>query len=328
MPSRLEVAAERWPLANPFSISRGSKTATDVVRVEIARPGATGRGEGAPLARYGESNASAVAQIEALRVEIEAGLDRSKLQQIMPPGSARNAVDCALWDLEARSLGRPVHALLGLPPARAVVTAFTVGLDTPEAMGAKAATLAHLPLIKVKVNGADPEGQLRAVRNAAQHSRLIVDANEAWTFDLLKEIQPVLVELRVELVEQPLPAAEDAALEGFIPLVPFCADESCHVAADVPRLKPLYQAVNIKLDKTGGLTEALALYDAARAAGMTVMVGCMVCTSLAIAPAFHVAARADFADLDGPLWLSKDYEGGALLQDGALVPPAAFLWGG
>ncbi len=325
---RLEVAGETWPLANPFSISRGSKTATDVVRVALTNDGFTGRGEGAPLARYGETNASAVAQIEAMRGEIEAGLDRSRLQQIMPPSSARNAVDCALWDLEARTLGRPVHALLGLPPARPVITAYTVGLDTPEAMGAKAAELAHLPLIKVKVNGADPEGQLRAVRNAAQHSRLIVDANEAWTFDILRGMQPVMAALKVDLLEQPLPAAQDAVLHGFEPLVPICADESCHVAADVARLKPLYQAVNIKLDKTGGLTEALALYDAARAAGMTVMVGCMVCTSLAIAPAFHVAARADFADLDGPLWLSKDYDGGALLRDGALVPPAAILWGG
>jgi L-alanine-DL-glutamate epimerase-like enolase superfamily enzyme len=324
----LEVAGETWPLANPFSISRGSKTATDVVRVAITRDGVTGSGEGAPLVRYGETNASAVAQTEAMRGQIEAGLDRIGLQAAMSPGSARNAVDCALWDLEARSLGRPVHALLGLPAARPIVTAFTVGLDKPEAMAAKAAELAHLPLIKVKVNGDDPEAQLRAVRNAAQHSRLIVDANEAWTFDILKEIQPLLAALKIDLVEQPLPAADDAVLAGFEPLVPICADESCHVAADVARLKPLYQAVNIKLDKTGGLTEALALYDAARAAGMTVMVGCMVCTSLAIAPAFHIAARADFADLDGPLWLSKDYEGGALLRDGTLIPPAAFLWGG
>jgi L-alanine-DL-glutamate epimerase-like enolase superfamily enzyme len=325
---QLDVAAETWPLANPFSISRGSKTATDVVRVAITRDGVTGRGEGAPLARYGETNASAVAEIEAMRSAIEAGLSRDELQTAMRPGAARNALDCAFWDLEARTLGRPVNALLGLPPAAPVETAFTIGLDRPEAMAAKAAALAHLPLVKVKVNGDDPEAQLRAVRRAARNPRLIVDANEAWNIEILRSMQPVMAELKIALLEQPLPAAEDNVLAGLEPLVPICADESCHVAADLPRLKALYQAVNIKLDKTGGLTEALKLYDAARAEGMVVMVGCMVCTSLAIAPAFHVAARADFADLDGPLWLSKDYDGGAVLEGGELTPPSPALWGG
>jgi L-alanine-DL-glutamate epimerase-like enolase superfamily enzyme len=323
----LTVRGESWPLAAPFRISRGTKVAAEVVAVEIREGAAVGRGESVPYARYGETLESVLAQVRGIEGRITAGLSREDLQQALPPGAARNALDCALWDLSARLSGRSVTARLGAGPLPALDTAVTLSLDTPARMGEAAARLAGTKVIKVKVDADDPAARLRAVHAAAPGARLIVDPNESWTPELVRSMQPVLVETGVALLEQPLPAGQDEALEGFSPLRPICADESCHVAADLPRLVSRYQAVNIKLDKTGGLTGALELLEAARSAGFLVMVGCMVCTSLGIAPAFHVARHADFVDLDGPLWLKTDRPDGARLAEGKLLPHGASLWG-
>ena len=324
---KLTVTRESWPLATPFRISRGVKTVANVIVVDITEGEAHGRGEAVPYPRYGESVDSVLEQVRSLETAIAEGLSREALQQAMPPGAARNAVDCALWSLSSSLTSKSVAQQLGYGPLPAVQSALTVGIDTPEAMQAAAEKLRQMPVIKVKVDANHPDAQLRAVRAGAPEARLIVDANEGWTFELLKAMQPVLVETRVELVEQPLPANEDDALEGFEPARPLCADESCHVAADLPKLLKRYQAVNIKLDKTGGLTAALHLLQQARAHGLQVMCGCMVATSLGIAPAFHIARHADFVDLDGPLWLKQDRPGGVRLDGGMLLPPAEFLWG-
>ncbi len=233
-------------------------------------------------------------------------MSRAALQAALPAGAARNALDCALWDLSASLTGHSVTTQLRAGPLPALVTALTVGIDTPAAMYAAAERISTHPLIKVKVNDIDPAGQLRAVRDGAPGARLIIDPNESWNLGILESMQPVLVDTGVELIEQPLPAREDSVLEGFQSAVAICADESCHVAADLPRLLTRYQAVNIKLDKTGGLSGALELLHVARAAGMKIMCGCMISTSLSIAPAFHIARHAQFIDLDGPLWLTQD----------------------
>lgn len=316
-----------WPLARPFRISRGVKTTADVVQVEIRQGGVDGRGEAVPYARYGESVASVLEQLRDAAAAIEAGLSREELAVRMPAGAARNAIDCALWDLQARLSGRAVHLELGQPPLPTLVTAVTVGLDTPERMAAAARAVADAPLIKLKVAAEEPAARIRAVRAAAPQARLIVDPNESWTLDLLQALQPVLAEARVALVEQPLPAAEDAALAGFASVCPLCADESCHVRGDLDVVAGRYQVVNIKLDKTGGLTEALALLQAARERGLGVMVGCMVASSLGIVPALHVARHADFVDLDGPWWLREDAPGGVRIERGRLLPPAPGFWG-
>lgn len=324
----LHASGEHWPLATPFRISRGVRTQADLVVAEVRQGDLVGRGEGAPIPRYGDSVESCVAQLEAIAGDVSAGLDRLGLVERLPPGAARNALDCALWDLEAKVAGRDVASLIGRTPTGHVTTALTVGLDTPDAMAAAAAKLADYPLVKVKVNADDPAAQLRAVRAACPKPVLVVDANEAWDLALLKAMQPVLADLRISLLEQPLPAADDALLAQVTPAVPICADESCHLAQDVARLKGLYQAVNIKLDKTGGLTAALDLLTAARAAGMTVMTGCMISTSLSIAAAFHVAEQSDFVDVDGPTWLSQDRDGGVTFDGQRLLAPSPALWGG
>lgn len=318
---------ERWPLIAPFRISRGVKTAAEVVRVEIVEGAHRGRGEGVPYARYGETLASVLSQIAEATRRIEQGLSRAELPSVLPPGAARNAVDCALWDLEARKAGCSVAELLGQPPLGPVVSALTVSLDSPEIMGQAAAGMAGAGVIKVKVDAASPEACLRAVRAAAPAAKLIVDPNESWTIGILASMQPVLAELGVALIEQPLPAGEDAALQGFESCAPICADESVHVAGDLASLRGRYDYVNIKLDKAGGLTSALELLAAARGQGFGVMVGCMVSTSLSIAPAFHVARHADFVDLDGPTWIASDYAGGAVQRGAELLPPAAAVWG-
>lgn len=319
---QLSYAVERWPLHTPFRIARGTREAIDVVTVELREGDVTGRGEGSITARYGESVASVEAQLARIAPDLAARIDRAALRRTMPPGSARNALDCALWDLDVR-LGRAT-----LPAApRPIATAQTIGIDTPEAMAAAARALRGAAIVKVKVDGDDPAGRLRAVHAEVPGSRLIVDANESWTIAQVTDLQPLLAELGVEFLEQPLPAAADAALEGFAARVPICADESCHVAADVARLARRYAMVNIKLDKTGGLTEALDLLAAARAHGMGVMVGCMISTSLAIAAALQVALAADCADLDGPLWLAEDRPAGVTLgEHGMLHPPAPWFW--
>ncbi|MDB5706915.1 MAG: dipeptide epimerase [Sphingomonas bacterium] len=317
---------ELWPLAAPFRISRGVKTVAEVVTVELEQGAHIGRGEAVPYARYGESSEGVLRQIETLAPMLAAGLSRTELRRALPPGAARNAIDCALWDLEARLSGQSV-AVTAAAPLSPVTTALTVGLDTPDAMADAAAALTGSTLVKVKVDAQEPEACLNAVRRALPDAALIVDPNESWDMALLERLQPMLRDLRIAFVEQPLPAEDDACLEGFEPLVPICADESCHTAEDLPVLERRYGMINIKLDKTGGLTEALELYDAARARGMGIMVGCMVSTSLSIAPALHIAARADFADLDGPWWLKEDRPGGVTMQGSTMLPPAQGFWG-
>jgi len=322
----LSVSPQSWPLSTPFRISRGVKTAADVVAVTIDQGPHRGRGESVPYARYGETVDTVIEEIQTLARDVDAGLSRADLAQRLGPGAARNAIDCALWDLEARLAGRAVADTLGQPPLRPLVSALTVSLDTPQAMGEAAARMTGATLIKVKVDDRDPAACLAAVRASAPAARLIVDPNESWTLDFLIALQPTLAELKVALIEQPLPAGEDAGLAGITSCAPICADESCHVAADLPGLKDRYQVVNIKLDKTGGLTEALDLLRQARAMEFGVMVGCMVSSSMSIAPAFHVARHADFVDLDGPTWLANDYTGGVVQRGAQLVPPQG-LWG-
>jgi L-alanine-DL-glutamate epimerase-like enolase superfamily enzyme len=324
----LNVTHESWPLETPFRISRGVKTVAEVVVVEIEQNGARGRGESIPYARYGETVESVLQQVSGIEHALASGMTREALQDAMPPGAARNAIDCALWDLSASLSGQSVTAQLGRGPLPALDSALTVSLDTPDAMHAVALRLSFAPVIKVKLDAHEPEARLRAVRAGAPHARLIVDTNEGWNFELLEAMQAALADTRVELLEQPLAAKDDAALEGFDPVCPLCADESCHVAEDLPKLARRYQAVNIKLDKTGGLTGALDLLSCAREEGMQVMCGCMISTSLAIAPAFHIARHATFVDLDGPLWLKADRPGGVRVEEGKLLPPADELWGG
>ena len=317
------------PLSAPFRISRGVRTSTEVVVATASDGRHVGRGESLPYARYGESVESVTAQAARLHDAVARGLDRRQLCDLLPPGAARNALDCALWDLEARRLGTSVAAALGQPDALpALASAQTVSLDTPANMARAAAGLRHLDLVKVKVDAKDPAALIRAVRGELPAARLIVDPNESWDIELLRAMQPVLAEARVDLVEQPLPAAADDALLGFESVARLCADESCHVAADLPQLQGRYQVVNIKLDKTGGLTGALDLLQAAQAAGFGIMVGCMIGSSLAIAPAWHVARHAEFVDLDGPLWLRDDHPGGVAMRDGLLQPASPRLWGG
>ncbi|MBN8994669.1 MAG: dipeptide epimerase [Rhizobiales bacterium] len=323
----LTVAAETWPIAGSFTIARGAKTEAAVVVARIGDGAASGRGEAVPYPRYGESVPEILHAIEAMAGAVAAGLDREGLRAAMPPGAARNAIDCALWDLAARRTGRSVAELAGLPAPRPVETAYTISLATPDSMAEAARHAAHRPLLKVKLGGAGDPARIAAVRRAAPRSRLIVDANEAWSADTFAGNMAAAAAAGVELIEQPLPADQDGALADLARPVPVCADESVHVTADLPRLRGLYDAVNIKLDKTGGLTEAIALDAAAKAAGFKVMIGCMVATSLSMAPALLLAGNADFVDLDGPLLLARDREPG-LVYDGSRVMPAApGLWG-
>lgn len=328
MPRTLDARHDRFALNRPFRISRGVRTATDVVTVSIGEGEVTGRGEGVPYPRYGESVESVLAQIEDARAFIEAGGSRADVRDTMPAGAARNAVDCALWDLEARLAGTSVASMIGAPEPARLESALTVGIDTPDAMAAAAARVADAPLLKVKVDANEPEAQLRAVRAAAPAPRMIVDPNESWDEALVRAMQPLLVELRADLLEQPVPADADAWLEDFTPAVPIAADEAVHTAADLPRLAKLYQVVNVKLDKSGGLTEALELASAARAAGLGLMTGCMISSSLSIAPAMHVARISDFVDLDGPVWLADDRPGGVRDEGGYMAPAETGFWGG
>ncbi|GIK98092.1 MAG: dipeptide epimerase [Alphaproteobacteria bacterium] len=323
----LDIRRESWPIAGTFTISRGSKTAAEVVVVEIAEGDHRGRGECVPYQRYGESIEGAVAQIESLRTELEGGLDRAGLQRALPPGAARNAVDCALWDLEAKRAGRRAWQLAGLPEPQPTVTAYTLSLDTAEKMGAAAKANAHRPLLKLKLAGPEDLDRVRAVHANAPQARLIVDANEGWTAEVYTKLAPELAALAVEMIEQPLPASDDAALAGIRRPVPVCADESAHDRAGLAKLAGKYDAINIKLDKTGGLTEALALAAAARTAGLQIMVGCMVATSLAMAPALLVAGQARWVDLDGPLLLAKDRDPGLAFAGSLIHPAPAALWG-
>lgn len=324
----LNVTPRTFPLVAPFRIARGVKLAADVVTVELRQAGRTGRGESVPYAHYGESVATVIEQIESLRGDLVAGIGRDELQARLPAGAARNAVDAAMWDLESQLSTVPVWVRLGRPPRSTLVSAITVGIDTPPRMAEAASRIAGAGLIKIKVDADDPAARIEAVRRAAPRAHLIVDPNESWTIDMLGDMQPMLEHFAVDLLEQPLPADADDALLGFQSRIPICADEACHVTADLPRLRDRYQAVNIKLDKTGGLTEAWRLLRAARAEGFKIMVGCMVCSSLGIAPALEIAREAEYVDLDGPLWLRDDYAGGVSLQEGLLLPPSPGFWGG
>jgi len=323
----LRARPDRFALARPFRISRGVKTAAEVVTVEIAEGGVAGRGEGVPYPRYGESVASALAQIDGVRCAIEAGTGRNELLGLLAPGAARNALDCALWDLEAKLDETTVAALIGAPEPGGIATALTVVIDTAEAMAREAAAIAHAPLIKIKVDANDPAAAIRAVRAAAPHAALIVDPNESWDEALVRQLMPLLEESRVAVLEQPCPTEADGWLAGYASPVPVCADESLHTVAELDAVAARYGAVNVKLDKTGGLTAALELAAAARARGLGLMSGCMVCSSLGIAPALHIARAADWADLDGPLWLAEDRAGGVTEQLGVLSPPAKGFWG-
>ena len=320
---RIEVTADVFRLAQVFTISRGSRTEAKVLTVRISDGGAVGMGECVPYARYGETLESVMAQIDAL----SGPLTRAALYDVLPAGAARNAVDCALWDLEAKQSGRPVWQLAGLAPLKPEITAYTLSLDTPEKMRAQAAEHAFRPLLKIKLGTPDDMPRLEAVRAGAPDSVIIVDANEGWSAEVYADLAPHLVRLGVALVEQPLPAGDDDALIGMARPVPVCADESCHDRASLAGLKGKYDVVNIKLDKTGGLTEALALRDAAIAQGYDVMVGCMVGSSLAMAPAMLVAQGAKIVDLDGPLLLAEDRAAALIFDTAGVHPPSPELWG-
>ncbi|MBB5047576.1 L-alanine-DL-glutamate epimerase-like enolase superfamily enzyme [Rhodopseudomonas rhenobacensis] len=324
---QLIARIERWPIAGAFTISRGSKTEAVVVVAEISRGGHVGRGECVPYARYGETPDATLATIAALAGPLSQGMDRRALQTALPAGAARNALDCALLDLETKTSGGRVWDLLGRAAPRPCTTAYTISLGTPDAMAAAAAKAAGRPLLKVKLGGGEDGARIAAVRREAPESELIVDANEAWTPANLEQNLAECAELGVTLVEQPLPAGQDQALARIRRPMAVCADESVHGLASLDGLRERYDAINIKLDKTGGLTEAMAMADAARAQGFEIMVGCMVATSLSMAPALLLAQQARYVDLDGPLLLAGDRDD-ALRYDGSTVyPPDAALWG-
>jgi L-alanine-DL-glutamate epimerase-like enolase superfamily enzyme len=322
-----EIRSERFPLARAFTISRGSKTEAEVIVCTIRQGNSAGRGECVPYARYGETVASVRSAIEAIGDKITAGIDRQALLRAMPAGAARNAVDCALWDLEAKLSGRPACEAADESPMRPLTTAVTISLGRPEEMAAEARTRADRPLLKVKLGAEMVAERLGAVAEAAPGARLIVDANEGWSEANIEENLAAAAHYGAVLIEQPLPAGKDTILRDIARPVPICADESVHLANDLTKLKGLYDAVNIKLDKTGGLTAAMEMRKQARALGFGIMVGCMVGTSLGMAPALVVAQDADFVDLDGPLLLAADRSPG-LVYDGSIVlPPAPALWG-
>jgi len=323
----LSVRIERWPLAGAFTISRGSKTEALVVVAELSDGTCRGRGESVPYRRYGETADGIVAAIEAMRPRLQQGLDRAALQHALRPGAARNALDCAYWDVNAKALGRRAYELAGLAAPRPLTTAYTISLGSPAAMAEAAERAAWRPLLKVKLGGDDDAKRIAAVRRAAPRVDLIVDVNEGWVEDSLAENLAACADAGVALVEQPLPEGRDQALARIKRAIPVCADESVHDCASLDALAGKYDAVNVKLDKAGGLTEALALAAAAEQRGLSVMVGCMVATSLAMAPAMLVAQRARVVDLDGPLLLAEDRPEG-LRYDGSLVyPPEPVLWG-
>jgi L-alanine-DL-glutamate epimerase-like enolase superfamily enzyme len=328
---KLTATRETWPVAGVFRIARGAVTEVEVIVVEVEDNGLVGRGEGCPEARYREGAAHSLEQLESVRRHAEAGLDRAELQDLLPAGAARNALDCALWDLEAKRRDSPAWRVAGLNGMQELLTAYTISLDRPEVMGEKAKASSDRPLLKIKLGG---EGgaqsdiaRVEAVRKGAPEARLIVDANEAWSLDQLREVAPRLAELGVQLIEQPLPSSADAALEGYRGPVPLAADESCIHRGSLPAVRGRYQFVNIKLDKTGGLTEALALADAAKKDGLRLMVGCMLGTSLAMAPAALIGQSCEFVDLDGPLLLAKDRVPCIRYDQGVMLPAPRELWG-
>ena len=319
----ITVTPETFLLARTFTLSRGSKTEARVVTAKVTRDGVTGRGEAVPYSRYGETVEGVMADIAAQAPWVT----RDALARDMPPGAARNALDCALWDLEAKAAGKRVWDILSLPAPRPVVTAYTLSLDTPATMQEQAALNAHRPILKIKLGTPDDMPRLEAVRRGAPRATLIIDANEGWTPQVYADLAPRLVAMGVALVEQPLPAGADDMLAEMARPLPVCADESCHDRASLPALRGKYDVINIKLDKTGGLTEALALKAQAQAMGFGIMVGCMVGSSLAMAPATILAQGAAFTDLDGPLLLAQDRDNPLLFDEQGIHPPHPALWG-
>lgn len=329
MAPRLHARIEHWPLARPFAISRGIRREAVTLVVELLRDGVRGRGEAVPYARFGETPDSAMAEVRSFSATSGIPPDRRVLASKLPAGAARNALDCAYWDLEAKESGIPVWQRAGLPAPGPMLTAYTIALGSPDSMAEQAQGAAARPLLKVKLGGdaAQEAARIQAVRQAAPDARLIVDANEGWSAATLKAMIPALQDAAVELVEQPLPEAEENGLASVDFPLPLCADESCRTRADLDRVAALYTHVNVKLDKTGGFSEALALCHAARERGLGVFVGCMMAGSLAVAPAFLLGALADYVDLDGPLYMRTDRLHG-LESDGArLLPPEPVLWG-
>ena len=323
----LDAKIERWPIAGSFTISRGAKTEAVTVVAELRQCGIIGRGECVPYPRYGETPDATFSTIETMREPLAAGLDRGALQAAMPAGAARNAIDCAMLDLEAKRRSSRIWDLLGRPAPQPCVTAYTISLGAPQSMADAAAKAADRPLLKIKLGGDGDAERISAVRKAAPRSQLIVDANEAWTDANLAQNLADCAAVGVTLVEQPLPAGQDGLLARINRPVAVCADESVHDRNSLAVLRDRYDAVNIKLDKTGGLTEALAMADAARAIGFDIMVGCMVATSLSMAPAMLLAAQARFVDLDGPLLLARDRDNGLRYEGSLVYPPDAKLWG-
>jgi L-alanine-DL-glutamate epimerase-like enolase superfamily enzyme len=323
---RIEAHEQSWPLDKPFRISRGTCTEARVAVVTVSDGAHIGRGEGAPIARYGQSVASVLAQMESIKAP--PNLDRQQIQKLLPAGAARNALDCALWDLEAKISGKRVWELANIEIVPEVETSFTISLDTPEAMAAAAGANANAPILKLKLGGDDLDlPRVQAVREAAPAVRLLIDANESWSPSHYRNIVPALGKLRVELIEQPFPADADKVLETLDHPVPICADESCHTSDDLSRLTNRYEAINVKLDKTGGLTEALRLCERARKSGFKLLIGCMVCTSLGIAPARLLPSATDYVDLDGPLLLAGDRHRRVPYENGRIGLPSRELWG-
>ena len=323
---RIEAKEEVWPLKEVFRISRGSRSESRVVVVTVSDGQHMGRGECVPIARYNQTTASVLAQIESIKSAKD--LDRQKLQQLLPAGAARNALDCALWDLEAKRSGKRAWELANIPIVPEVETSFTISLDAPDKMATAAKSAANSPLLKLKLGGDDLDlARVEAVYEAAPAARLLIDANESWSPEHYRKIAPALKELGVELIEQPFPANADEVLETLDHPVPVCADESCHTTADLPRLRNRYEMVNVKLDKTGGLTEALRLTERARESGFKLLIGCMVCTSLGIAPARLLPSATDYVDLDGPLLLARDRDHGLGYENGRIGLPSRQLWG-
>ncbi|MEM1299628.1 MAG: N-acetyl-D-Glu racemase DgcA [Pseudomonadota bacterium] len=325
---KLRVREDVFPIAGGFTISRGTRTESRVVTVELERDGVRGWAECYPYARYNETVESVIAEIQGQAGALAEGMDRIALQDTMRPGAARNGLDCAFWDWEAKSAGETAWELAGLAEPTPVITAFTLSLEDPDVMRDKARANAHRPLLKIKLGGSGDIERLRAVREGAPDAKIIVDANEGWDASTYAEIAPVVLELGVAMVEQPLPTSDDGPLAGMDRPLPVCADEACHDRASLPAIAGKYDMINIKLDKTGGLTEALALKAAAEAEGLKIMVGCMIGSSLGMAPAVLVAQGCEVVDLDGPLLLAEDRANGLTYDAAGVVhPPAANLWG-
>lgn len=311
---------DAWPIAGKFVISRGAKTEARVITVSVAQHGLTGWGEGVPYPRYGETIAASLTALESLRPRIESGISRGEVSTLAIPMAARNALDCALWDLEAKLKNRPIHQLANLPTPQAVVTAYTISLGDPQEMAAAAAKSSHFLLLKLKLGGPGDAEQIRKVRRAVPDTRLVIDANEAWHASEVSELVKVSAGEGIELIEQPLPAGDDELLRHIDHTVPICADKSAHGTAGLGELIGKYDAVNIKLDKTGGLTPAIAMARAAQQMNFKIMIGCMVSTSLSMSPALLLASFASWVDLDGPLILAKDRDNALAYENGLIMP--------